>query len=311
MKSNKLMMMLTLLAFLIATSTWDSKLGDSEQDENEDLNFKLLFFREDWLDEFLKFNFFYKDCIAITMSKGLGYGIILGALAVKIPQIYNILKARSGRGILPSMFYMECFMFIINGCYNIHLSSPFSVYGENFCLLLQNFIIIALLWMYEKKTTNLTKVAVTLSTFGTIVYLSFDFMVPPFLWNLFMDIQILMVAYSRMPQIIENYRHKFTGELSSVMFLANAWGNLARTYTFIKETQDLYNMFTSGLSAALNFTIFLQVMIYWKNSKQYTRALELKDIESEPNKADEISNQAEKTLDIESSPSKSEGRPSL
>lgn len=156
------------------------------------------------------------------MSKGLGYGIILGALAVKIPQIYNILKARSGRGILPSMFYMECFMFIINGCYNIHLSSPFSVYGENFCLLLQNFIIIALLWMYEKKTTNLTKVAVTLSTFGTIVYLSFDFMVPPFLWNLFMDIQILMVAYSRMPQIIENYRHKFTGELSSVMFLANA-----------------------------------------------------------------------------------------
>lgn len=70
-------------------------------------------------------------------------------------------------------------------------------------------------------------------------------------------------------------------------------------------------MFTSGLSAALNFTIFLQVMIYWKNSKQYTRALELKDIESEPNKADEISNQAEKTLDIESSPSKSEGRPSL
>ena len=174
-------------------------------------------------------------------------------------------------------------MFIINGCYNIHLDSPFSVYGENFCLLAQNFIIIALLWMYGGKTSIAPKAIVTLSIFGTFSYLYFDFLVPGFMWKLFMDIQILMVAYSRMPQIWENYRSSFTGELSSIMFLANAFGNLARTYTFVKETQDLYNMFTSGLSTLLNFVIFLQVMYYWKNNQVYSKAVEMKDIESQDN----------------------------
>lgn len=96
--------------------TWASETeGDVKAAEEESPKYKLLFFREDCFNEFLDLNFFYKDCISITISKGLGYGIILGAMLVKLPQIYNILKARSGRGILPSMFYMECFMFIING----------------------------------------------------------------------------------------------------------------------------------------------------------------------------------------------------
>jgi len=229
---------------------------------------------------------------------------------VKLPQVYNILKARSGRGILPSMFYMECFMFIINGCYNIHLNSPFSVYGENFCLLFQNFIIIALLWLYGGKTSNLPKAAVTLSIFGTFAFLYFDVLVPGFLWKLFMDIQILMVAYSRIPQIVENYRASFTGELSSIMFLANACGNLARTYTFIKETQDLYNMFTSGLSTLLNFTVFLQVLYYWKNSKSYVKASEMKDLENQAS-IDEKSQVEKDSNDKEIVPNPSEGRPSL
>lgn len=227
-----------------------------------------------------------------------------------MPQIYNIIKARSGRGILPSMFYMECFMFIINGCYNIHLNSPFSVYGENFCLLLQNLVIIALLWIFGRKTSVAPKAIVTLSIFGTLTFLYFDALVPGSVWKLLMDIQILMVAFSRMPQIVENFRTQFTGELSSIMFLANACGNLARTYTFAKETQDWYNMFTSGLSTILNFTIFLQVLIYWKKSKTYVKAIEMKDLENQAS-ADAPS-QAEvnpASQDVTSNPS--DGRPSL
>ena len=243
------------------------------------------------------------------MSKGLGYGIILGASMVKFPQVYNILKARSGRGIVPSMFYMECFMFIINGCYNIHLGSPFSVYGENFSLLLQNFIIIGLLWLYEEKTSNRGKVAVSLSIFGTLAYLYFDLLVPGFVWKLFMDIQIIMVAYSRLPQIFANYKSQFTGELSGIMFVANACGNAARTYTFAKETGDLYNMFTSGLSAILNFTIFLQVLYYWKNTVEKKDATELKDIESQSVEQEKAPNKQEFKVVADSATS--DGRPSL
>lgn len=234
--------------------------------------FKLLFFREDCFDEFLKFNLFYKDCISITMSKGLGYGIIIGASVVKFPQLYNILKARSGRGILPSMFYTESIMHIIGGSYNVHLNSPFSVYGENFSLLFQNFWIIYLLWLYEteaNKTSTQMKVFVTFFITFTLVFLLLDWGIPESFWKFLMNIQLFILTYSRLPQIMENFRNKSTGELSLLTFFLNCAGNLARLFTFVKEADDLLNMVTAGLSAVLNGTICVQIGIYWHSDKKY------------------------------------------
>jgi mannose-P-dolichol utilization defect 1 len=268
MRQSRFLIFILTLCFIaqIALANMDKVIESQDDEELED--FKFLFFREDCMNEFLNLNFFYKDCISITMSKGLGYGIILGASAVKLPQIFNIVRARSGEGILPSMFYIECLMFIINGCYNIHLESPFSVYGENFCLLLQNVFIIYLLWKYNSSSSTKSNIILSVSILIVFGILLTDIIVPSVMWNIFMDLQILLVAYSRMPQIIENFKNSSTGELSSLMFLLNACGNVARTFTFIKETQDMYNMFTSGLSALLNFTIFLQVVYYWKVNNQ-------------------------------------------
>jgi mannose-P-dolichol utilization defect protein 1 len=213
------------------------------------------------------------------LSKGLGYGIVLGAVAVKLPQIFNILRAESGEGILPSMFYIECLMFIINGCYNMHLKSPFSVYGENICLLVQNVFVIYLLWKYNENRSVKKSLFISISILLIFVVLLTDIIVPTVMWKVFMDIQIFLVAYSRMPQIIENYKNGSTGELSSLMFLLNTCGNIARTFTFIKETQDMYNMCTSGLSAILNFTIFVQVIYYCRLNTQKTIHSEYKEIE--------------------------------
>jgi len=174
-------------------------------------------------------------------------------------------------------------MHIINGCYNIHLNSPFSVYGENFCLLIQNIILIILLWVFEKNSTNFQKTVISCIILGSLLYLYLDLFVPESFWILLMNAQIFMVAYSRMPQILENYRAKYTGELSSIMFLLNTFGNLARTFTFIKETHDLLNMFTSGVSAVLNFTIFVQVLFYWKNKVPDEKNAEMKEFEPIPN----------------------------
>ena len=253
-----------------------------EELKNKNAKFVLLFFREDCYNEFWKLNIFHEDCISITISKGLGYGIIIGAALVKAPQVFNIVLAKSGKGILASMFYMECFMHIISGCYNIHLASPFSVYGENFCLLVQNILLIVLLWVYERRaTTDTSKVIISFIIVNSLLILWLDIFVPEYIWKLLMNIQIFMVAYSRIPQILENHRTKFTGELSSVMFLLNTLGNLARTFTFIKETQDLLNIFTSGLSAILNFSIFIQILLYWKNGAPNKESNELRAFKHE------------------------------
>lgn len=49
----------------------------------------------------------------------------------------------------------------------------------------------------------------------------------------------------------------------------------------MKEKEDMFNMFTSGLSAILNITIAIQVIVYWKNTKRYSN-IDEKDEENQP-----------------------------
>ena len=49
----------------------------------------------------------------------------------------------------------------------------------------------------------------------------------------------------------------------------------------MKEKDDMFNMFTSGLSAILNITIAIQVIIYWENTKRYAN-IDDKDEENQP-----------------------------
>ena len=50
-------------------------------------NFKFFVFREDCFDLFFnKFDFFSnKECIAVTVSKGIGLAIIMGSAVIKLP----------------------------------------------------------------------------------------------------------------------------------------------------------------------------------------------------------------------------------
>lgn len=231
-------------------------------------DFRFLIFREDCFKEFTNLNFNHEDCVSITMSKLLGYLIILGSTLVKFPQVYNIIKTGSGDGILPSMFYTESYMYIINGCYNVHLGSPFSVYGENFLLLAQNIIIIILLWYYSKGTSFLTKFTVSLSMGSMITYLFMDSLVPDYVWMTLMNAQILMIAVSRVPQILENYNNGSTGQLALITFVMNLAGNLARTFTLLKESNDLLNILSAVVGALFNATITFQIIYYWNSPVQ-------------------------------------------
>ncbi len=48
-----------------------------------------------------------KQCIALLVSKMLGYAILLGSLIVKLPQIVKIMGAKSAKGISLSSVLLE------------------------------------------------------------------------------------------------------------------------------------------------------------------------------------------------------------
>lgn len=97
---------------------------------------------------FLKLNFFHVQCFNVVLSKALGYGIILGAVLVKLPQIMKIVSAGSGKGI--SLVAVMCELFAISATttYGFAMSFPFSAYGEGLFLTIQTSLIAFLILFF-------------------------------------------------------------------------------------------------------------------------------------------------------------------
>lgn len=76
----------------------------------------------------MKLNFllsFLVPCYRATLSKGLGIGIIVGSILVKVPQILKILGSKSAEGINIYGVYLELFAITANFAYSYVMNFPF------------------------------------------------------------------------------------------------------------------------------------------------------------------------------------------
>jgi mannose-P-dolichol utilization defect 1 len=139
-------------------------------------------------------------CLKFTMSKLVGYLIVLGAVVVKVPQIMKILVNNSTKGISPMAYYVETTVYLQSAAYSMHLGLQFSVYGENLFMTAQNLAIIGLMWKFEKHIPTFQKVA-----FGAFVAVySFALlggMLPENAWAFVSSSTMLLSVISKIPQI--------------------------------------------------------------------------------------------------------------
>ena len=63
--------------------------------------------------------------------QGLGYGVLAGSLLVKVPQILDILRAKSARGLSAFSFELETAGLLIATSYGFLLHLPISAFGES------------------------------------------------------------------------------------------------------------------------------------------------------------------------------------
>lgn len=99
---------------------------------------------------FIKFNFLNVVCLKMILSKGLGYGILAGSILLRVPQIINILKANSAKGL--SIISELLQLIAIFGMLAYGYTNKFSIaaYGDNYSLYIQGFIILALCLFYQQ-----------------------------------------------------------------------------------------------------------------------------------------------------------------
>lgn len=186
--------------------------------------------------------------------------MILGSVAVKLPQILSIVKAQSAAGISLSMFVLELIGFSITLGYNVARGNPFSTWGENFFLLTQTAIIIALMLYYSKGIGALSIVSalVWITALGAMITDN----VPLEVITLLQTASVGIFVASKVPQIIANFSNRSTGKLSFITFFLSTAGAAARVFTTLQEINDPVILTSACLGFGLNLIITLQIVIF-------------------------------------------------
>jgi len=180
-----------------------------------------------------------------------------------------VLKARSARGLSLPSYVLETLAYAITLAYSARNGFPFSTYGENLFLTIQN-VLITLLIIHHAPAPSLTKrpdskprlIAALVVSASTAYLLT---IVPAHVLALLQMATIPLSLLSKFPQIYENQRAKSTGQLSAVAVISQVAGCLARLFTTATEVGDSIVFAGFLLALLLNIVVGLQMIVFWGN----------------------------------------------
>ncbi|KZT24641.1 mannose-P-dolichol utilization defect 1 protein [Neolentinus lepideus HHB14362 ss-1] len=209
------------------------------------------------------------ECIKYSVSKGLGIGIVVGGSIMKVPQLLQVLSARSARGLSLPSYVLETLAYAITLAYSFRNDFPFTTYGENLFLTLQNAIITLLIIYYQPSRTQ-NKAAqlftASLATIGSGLGL---YVIPSETLSFLQLSTLPLSLFSKFPQITQNYRAQSTGQLSAFAVISQIAGCLARLFTTATEVGDILVTAGFALALLLNCVLGTQLWMYWgKDEKE-------------------------------------------
>jgi mannose-P-dolichol utilization defect 1 len=153
------------------------------------------------------------ECIKLAISKVLGIGIIAGSATVKIPQILKLISSRSASGVSFLSYLLESSAFLISLAYSYRQGFPFSTYGENALIVVQNVVISVLVLHFREKTNAITVFVAGLAV--SVIALFNTEMVDAKMMSYLQIAASVMGVGSKLPQIVAIYQEGGTGQLSA------------------------------------------------------------------------------------------------
>ncbi|WVO14788.1 hypothetical protein L204_102426 [Cryptococcus depauperatus] len=230
-----------------------------------------------------------QDCLKYALSKTIGLAIVVGSSIVKIPQIITIVSTGSARGLSLSSYALETTAYGINLAYNSRNKFPFSTYGENFFMGIQNVIITLLILklgpssntfgggmsgigskqLAVNQNTNNKKVAIGAALIATAcVFLWSDLLCPMTILALLQAATLPLSLIAKAPQIMSNHRNRSTGNLSPFAVFNGLLGCLARVFTNKQEVGDTLIFWGFVSASILNTVLAIQIIIYWPSGEE-------------------------------------------
>jgi mannose-P-dolichol utilization defect protein 1 len=217
--------------------------------------------------------FISSGCFSQLLTKALGVAIILGSCLNKIPIMLNMMKAQSAAGISRNSLYGEALVYTNCALYGFLSGHPFTAYGENSSLLVQNVVLVVLSWKFSTSIISSQEKGTAIVGFATFVFGILNFL-PESQRYLLMSSTWPVMLYARGSQVLETYQVKHTGNLSIATTSLNLVGALIRVATTFKETGDMVVISGYILSLSLSFAMFVQYWTYLENTLKIAKKTE-------------------------------------
>jgi mannose-P-dolichol utilization defect 1 len=182
-----------------------------------------------------------------------------------------VLRAKHAKGLSLPAFALETLAYLITLIYAYRNAYPFSTYGENFFLTIQNATItLLIIYLFPSGQSHLTtkraksNAPVVAMAAVIVIITTYVLLVVPM--NMMQLLQLGTVPislFSKIPQISENYRNRSTGQLSVFAVTAQILGCAARLFTTATEMGDSLVFAGFALALVLNLALGWQIWIYW------------------------------------------------
>jgi len=183
---------------------------------------------------------------------------------------------------------METLAYLITFIYAYRNQFPFSTYGENLFLTIQNVLITLLIIYYfphpqihlTTKRAPSNKPVVFLASVLTFVT-TYVLLIVPLPTLLLLQMGTVPISLvSKLPQISQNYSNKSTGQLSVFAVVSQIFGCAARLFTTLTEVDDVIILAGFALAFVLNLILGIQIWQYW--GKDVRGAAKFKEKEPYP-----------------------------
>ena len=185
---------------------------------------------------------------------------------MRTDNVSTVTSAKSARGLSLSAYVLETLAYAITLAYSYRNQFPFSTYGENFFLTIQNILITLLIIHYP--SSKLTRAdssgpKLALATLSTAVSGLALSVIPLSTLAALQVATIPLSLFSKIPQIRQNQRARSTGQLSAFAVISQIAGCLARVFTTSAEVGDPILLAGFVLALLLNCVLGLQMWAYW------------------------------------------------
>jgi len=180
---------------------------------------------------------------------------------------FTVTNASSARGLSLPAYVLETLSYAITLAYSFRHQFPFSTYGENLFLTLQNTFITLLIIKYAPSRT-LTRQSdktqkLAIATVATIAAAFGLYTIPTETLSLLQMTTLPLSLFSKLPQIRQNSRSQSTGQLSAFAVISQIAGCLARLFTTATEVGDALVSAGFALALVLNIVLGAQLWMYW------------------------------------------------